>query len=236
MGFVIIATGHRHHKGTTAAGLRPIAAAPYDANLAAAFQTAPYDARVAKGPPPLAPHNQNPKPANGVAGLGCQRGNVATNYDAQLAIWQKTLRHHFSHSYDVNLARNSYDRSAVIGLKRRPIASLRCQCGRPPKARRLRRRGQPGCALRKNHRLGWQCGKTAKQSPPNRQAPGCIAAVRWVRSYSVNFYDANLGNTAKSLRRQSGHFYDQKKVRNNYPATVPPLKPNISPFRDRPFH
>ena len=113
MGLVIIATGHRHRKDTTAAGLKPIAAASYDANLTAAFQTAPYDARVAKGPPPLASHNQNPKLANVGAGLGCQRGNVATKSDARLAIWRKTLRHHFSYSYDVNLARNRYDRCAA---------------------------------------------------------------------------------------------------------------------------
>ena len=33
---------------------------------------------------------------------------MATKSDARLAIWRKTLRHHFSHSYHVNLARNIY--------------------------------------------------------------------------------------------------------------------------------
>jgi hypothetical protein len=37
----------------------------------------------------LLPPSQNPNPANTVAALRCQRGNLATMYDASAAIWQK---------------------------------------------------------------------------------------------------------------------------------------------------
>jgi len=48
-----------------------------------------------------------------------------------------------------------------------------------------------------------------------------------VRGYSVTFYDSNTANIAKNLRRQSGRFYDQKKIRNSK-QTLERIKPGCT--------
>ena len=88
---------------------KPSQPGPYDANWAVSLKRAPYDASVAKRPLHRLPPIPNPNPANPVVALRYERGNLATKYDASAAIWPKTLRRHFGHSYDVNLARNSHD-------------------------------------------------------------------------------------------------------------------------------
>lgn len=50
--------------------------------------------------------------------------------------------------------------------------------------------------------------------------PRAIIAVRWVRGYSVKFYDPNPGNAAKRLRQDFAQKYAAKKVRNRLTTYV----------------
>ena len=42
----------------------------------------------------------------------------------------------------------------------------------------------------------------------------CVVTVRPERGYSATNYDGSPAQPQKALRRQTGHFYDVKKVRN----------------------
>ena len=117
-----------------AAWPKPSRPRPYDANWALSLKTAPYDASVAKCSLHRLPPIPNPNPANPVAGLRCQRGNWATKYDANAAMWQNTFRRHFGHSYDVNLARNTWvqiggNQDELAGECRWAVKMLRQKAG-----------------------------------------------------------------------------------------------------------
>jgi len=45
-----------------------------------------------------------------------------------------------------------------------------------------------------------------------------VITLRPKHGYSATKYDANAVKSPKTLRRQSGRSYDQKKVRNTWPA------------------
>ncbi len=69
-------------------------------------EAAPYDVSSAK---PSSFHYETP-------GLRPQRGNLAANYDASVAIRQKTLRRQFGKKYDGKKIRNIYESEKQFAL------------------------------------------------------------------------------------------------------------------------